>query len=680
MVPGRSACAVAAAIAVSLRPIVRSTTAQPTDERTRLRLTFVAALLLSVFVVLVARLWYVQIVGGDRYAALAERNRVRSVALEAPRGRVLDRAGRVLVDNRQVHVIGVRVEEMGDRSAGVLRELARLLGVSEQDLDARIAGAPPDPVRPVTVAFDVPERIALFVWEHQSTRFPGVYADLVPRRSYPHGGLAAHVLGYTGLVTEAHLEDPAHADTPPGTQVGLAGVERAHDDVLGGVPGRRELEIDAAGDVVRQSAERLAVPGADLMLTIDLGVQRLAEDALADGIARARTLDDPEERAGGRFVAPAGAVVVLDARSGAVRALASFPTYAPEAFVGGIDADAYAALLAPEAHAPLLNRAVQSAYPPGSVFKIVSASAALRHGFATADSTLPCPGSWRWNGGGAPFRNWTPRHQGDMTLAESLRQSCDTVYYELAKRMWEAERRSGAVDELIGREARAFGFGIAAGIDLPGERVGVVPGRQWRRQVWEEQHDSYCEQAERAGDGDARRLLRELCSPAGAQWRGGDAVNLSIGQGDLLATPLQVAVGMAVVANGGVAPRPHVVAAVDPVDGPLRPVAPGDGRRVDLDPEVRAVLHDGLVGVTTAGGTAADAFTGAAMPVAGKTGTAEAGSDQPYAWFAGYGPRDDPRHVVVAMVEQGGSGSATAAPIARTVFDGMAALVPEEPR
>jgi penicillin-binding protein 2 len=654
---------------------VRTTLPPPaTDERTRLRLTFVAALLLSVFVVLVARLWFVQIVGGDRYQVLAERNRVRAVTLEAPRGRVLDRSGRVLVDNRQVHVIGVAVDEMGDRRNEVLADLARLLGTDVVAIDARIASAPVDPVRPVPVAFDVPERIALFVWEHQATRFPGVHAELVPRRSYPHGRLAAHVLGYTGEITPEQLGDSAYEGVDAGAQVGMAGVERSYDRVLRGAPGTRELEIDAAGDVVRQTSERLPTPGADLQLTIDLDIQRRAEQALATGIARARRQTDDEGRGDGRFAAPAGAIVVLDPRDGAVRAMASYPAFEPAAFVGGIDAAGYAALLDPAAHAPLVNRAVQATYPPGSVFKIVSAAAALRHRFATPRTEIACPGVWRWNGGGAPFRNWRSENLGGMTLSESLAQSCDTVYYELAKRMWEAEEQRGRTDELIGAEARRFGFGSASGIDLPAERAGVVPGRRWRRQFWEAHHDSYCAQAERATSAGTRRLLAELCSPAGAQWRGGDAVNLSIGQGDLQASPLQVAVSMAAIANAGAVPSPHVGSAVIAAGGAQRAVAARSATALDLEPQAMDAIRQGLQGVTAAGGTAAAAFSGAAPPVAGKTGTAEAGANQPFAWFAGYGPTTGARHVVVAVIEQGGSGSASAAPIAREVFDGLAAL------
>ena len=648
-----------------------ATLPRPADDRTHLRLAFLAALLASVFVILLARLWFIQIVAGDRYAALAERGRVRTVSLEAPRGRIFDRRGRVLVDNRQVHVVGVRLEEMGDRRAAVLAELGQLLGLDEEQLGERLADADSDPLRPVPVAFDVPERIALYLWEHQSTRFPGVYAELLPRRGYPHGRLAAHVLGYSGQITAEQLAQPAYRGYEAGTQVGMAGVERSYERLLDGTPGRRRLEIDAAGDVVRQLSERLPVPGGDLRLTIDLDMQSAAERALAAGVERARGLRDPEGRNGGRYAAPAGAVVVLDPRDGAVRAAASLPTYAPEAFVGGIDADSYGALIDPAHHAPLLNRTVQAAYPPGSVFKIVSAAAALRHGFASPDTTIPCPGQWRW--GDQVFRNWTSADLGAKTLSAALAQSCDTVFYALAQQMWQAETDTGRPGEFIGEEATRFGYGARLGVDLPDERDGLVPGRAWRRRVWEQQHDSDCRQAREARDAARRRLLEELCSPEGAQWRGGDAVNLAIGQGDLLATPLQVATSMVAIANGGTVWQPHVGAGTDR-GGRKATIAPRELGRLALPGPALQAIRGGLMGVTTADGTAAGAFRGTAIGVAGKTGTAESGPDQPFAWFAGYGPTQHARYVVVAMVEQGGSGSSTAAPIARDIFDALTAI------
>ncbi len=660
-------------LAVTLRDIVRTTTVPRSEERTGPRLTLLAGLLASLLLVLLARLWFVQIAAGERYASIAERARVRELSLEAPRGRILDRRGRALVDNRHVHVIGVRVDEMGDRRDAVLTDLAQLLGMRRGRLVERIEQAGADPVRPTLIAFDVPERIALYVWERQSTRFPGVYAELVPRRSYPDDRLAAHVLGYVGEVTAEQLDRVEYRDVEPGTQVGMAGVERSYDWALRGTPGERRFEVDASGDVVRQLTERLPVAGADLQLTLDRDIQRMTADALGWGLRRARRLEDPEQRADGVFAAPAGAAIVLDPGDGAVLAMASLPTFAPDDFVGGITAGRYAALLDPARHSPLLNRAVQAVYPPGSVFKVVATSAALRHGFATPRSTLPCPGVWRWGDDGQRFRNWTTADGGSMTLARALTRSCDTVFYELARQMWSDEERRGGEREYLTEEAHRFGYGAALGTDLPGERDGVVPGRTWRRTYWQEHHDGYCERAERVSDRGTRALLTELCGPEGAVWRGGDAVNLSIGQGDLLVTPLQVATSFAAVANGGTLWRPYVAATVRHQDGGSETTPPRALRRIALDADVLAVLRRGLEGVTAAGGTAADAFAGAAMPVAGKSGTAES-SSQPYAWFAGYAPAAAPRYVVVALVEQGGSGSRTAAPIVRMILDGIADL------
>lgn len=645
-----------------------------TDERTVLRLTFVAALIASCLLVLLARLWFVQIAAGARYASLAERGRVRTVPLEAPRGRILDRRGRVIVDNRQVHVIGVKVAEMGERRETVVADLAQLLGVPIAELERRIDQAGSDPVRSAPVAFDVPERIALYVWERQSTRFPGVYAELVPRRAYPEGQLAAHVVGYTGEVSAEQLAQPSYAGYEPGTQVGMAGVERTYEAVLHGRPGARRMQVDAAGDVVRQLSERPPVPGADLQLTIDRDIQRLAEQALRRGIRRARRLPDDDGRNDGTFAAVGGAVVVMDPRDGAVRAMASAPGFWPEDFVGGIDPATYARLTDTRRHAPLVNRAVQATFPPGSVFKVVSTAAALRGEFATPLTRLPCPGVWRWGGAGQAFRNWTSADLGSMTLRGALTQSCDTVFYELARRMWEHEERSDAAGELIGREAVRFGYGAASGIDLPDERDGVVPGRMWKRRYWAEHHDAACRQAQRTSDAAARALLTELCRPLGARWRGGDAVNLSIGQGDLLATPLQVADSIAAIANGGSVWRPHVADVIRHADGRVEQPAPRRLGTVDLSPTALRVIRRGLEGVTAPGGTAAAAFAGARMPVAGKTGTAEVADAQPFAWFAGYGPTESPRYVVAVLVEQGGGGSTTAAPIARWITDGLAGL------
>lgn len=658
-------------------PVTRRPPPEEGLESTRLRLTFLALLVALLFLLLFARLWYLQIMAGERYVELAQGNAVRTISLVAPRGEILDADGDVLVANQFVNVVSVEPDEIpDDRRPEVMADLADLLGTTTDDLEARIAGATVSAVRPKPVAVDVPDDVILYIWENQSTRYPGVYAERLPRRDYPHGSLAAHVLGYTGEIGPEELASVAYEGYRAGEQIGRAGVERSRESALHGTEGLRDLEVDARGRVVRQLAETLPEPGADLVLTLDADVQEAAERALAEGIALARgTSDTDGERAGGTFDAPAGAVIVMRP-DGAVVAMASHPTFDPGEFVGGVSSSYYASLLDDGAHRPLLNRAVQAAYPPGSVFKPVTASAALRGGYMTASSRLPCPAVWRWND--ATYRNWATWHMGSMDLAESLAQSCDTVFYELARRMFRDEVTGGEEvaggddEEILGMEARAWGLGARTGIDLPGEQEGVVPGRAWRRRYWERTRASTCAQAETA-EGDSRALLEELCSEQGARWRGGDAVNLSIGQGDLQVTPLQMATMYAAVANGGTIPRPHVTQEIRHPGGRVDRIDAEAIGSLPLDAEQIGIIRRGLEAVTTVG-TASSVFADLPVATAGKTGTAEAGVRQPFSWYAGYAPADDPEYIVVSVVEEGGGGSRVSAPVVRRVMEHLFAL------
>ena len=644
---------------------------QPSEdalESTRLRLAFLTLLVVVLFALLFGRLWYLQVMAGERYVELAQGNAVRTVSLVAPRGEIFDADGDLLVGNEYVNVVSVQPGEIDEEHRPtVYADLADLLGITVADLEREIATSTVSAVRPKPVAADVPEDVILYIWENQSTRYPGVYAERLPQRRYPGGSLAAHVLGYTGEISEEELAEEAYEDYRAGEQIGRAGIERAYEAELHGTEGRRELEVDAHGNVVRQVDEVLPRAGADLVLTLDADVQHATEEALADGIALARRTPDTEEsRSGGTYAAPAAAAVVLRP-NGEVVAMASSPTFEPAAFVGGVSSRYYDALLDPDAHRPLLNRAVQSAYPPGSVFKVVSAAAALEYGYATADSTLPCPASWEWNG--AVYRNWASSHMGSMDLVRALEQSCDTVFYELARRMFLDEPADEVEPEYLGTEAKAWGLGAVTGIDLPSEEDGVVPGREWRRAYWEQTHEAACAQAEAADSvGDVRRLLEELCSEEGARWRGGDAVNMSIGQGDVQTTPLQIAVAYAAIANGGTRYRPHVVAEVHGTDGEVTEVEPEALGELPVSSDHLAVIRRGLERVTAAGGTASSVFGDFPVRTAGKTGTAEAKPRQPYSWYASYAPADDPEYVVVAVVEQGGGGSRVSAPIVRQIY------------
>jgi penicillin-binding protein 2 len=667
----------------------------PTAEAdsTRLRLTFLTLLVVSLFVLLFARLWFLQVMAGERYATLAEGNAVRTVELEAPRGKILDRHGEPMVHNRFALVVSVQPAEMGERRDEVLADLADLLGLSVAEVEERIEGSRVSPFRPKPVALDVPEDIVFYIHENASTRYPGVYAERLPLRQYPHGSLAAHIVGYIGEVSAEELEQPEYADYRPGDLIGWAGVERSYEEVLRGSEGVRRLEVNARGQVLRSLYEELPVPGADLALTLDLEAQQLVEAALGEGMEVARTLPDAGSGPGrgGTFNAPAGAVAVLDPRNGEVVAMASNPTFEPARFVGGVSQDYWSWLQDPDNEFPLINRAIQSSYPPGSVFKIVPAAAALEYGYMSTTGRLECPPAWEWNT--FVYRNWKRTHSGHLTLSEALVESCDTVFYELARRMWNDEQReaeAGAVFERFAVQSEAWGFGSRLGVDLPSERPGVVPSRAWKEDYWERHRETYCTKAQQLPEGSyAQQVNEDLCHN-GSRWRGGDAVNMSIGQGDVLTTPLQMAAAYMAVANGGSVYRPHIGQRVLAPDGEVvREVAPEVIAELDLAPAELAAIQDGLLRVVMAErGTARGAFTRLngqgdpfpldRIPVAGKTGTAELKPLVPFAWFAAYAPADDPEVLVVINVEQGGGGSQTAAPIARNILEHYFGLLDAE--
>ena len=638
-------------------------------ESTRLRLTFLTLLVVSLFVLLLARLWFLQVMAGERYVGLAEGNAVRTLSIAAPRGRILDANGKPIVGNRFAMVVSVQPREMGERTDEILADVADLVGMSLQEVQEQIERSRVSPFRPKPIAVDVPDDIAFYIHENGSTRFPGVYADMMPVRKYPHGDTAAHVVGYLGEISESELLDERYANYQPGDLIGWSGLERTYEDVLHGTEGLRRYEVNAKGDVLRELDDRVPVAGADVQTTIDLEAQKLVEEALEEGIKQARKVRDSAGRADGYFQAPAGAAVVLDPSDSSVVAMASYPTFKPEQFVGGVSTRYWERLQNPKNHFPLINRVAQSSYPPGSVYKVVSAAAALEEGYMSPDSTLPCPGEWYW--GPQRFRNWTSAHGGNMNMAQALEDSCDTVFYELAREMWEDEQQEGRkLRERLAEHSRAWGLGEATGIDLPSERNGVVPGRKWKQEFWENNRDSYCTQAKQAEkDSYAEALFTDLCE-RGNVWRGGDAVNMSIGQGDLQTTPLQVANMFAAIANGGTLFRPHIAQATIPPGEDAQPLPVETIGKLPISKTNLGVIQDGLRRVT-ATGTAAATFASFPVPVAGKTGTAEFKPKQPFAWFASYAPANNPEYVVVTMIEEGGGGSLNAAPIARRILEGL---------
>ena len=647
-------------------------------DRTVLRLAVMAVLLVAGFVALFSRLWYLQVLAVGDYRTLAKENRIRLVYSEPTRGRILDRDGDVLVGNRYSSSITIdrqRLEPGSLQERRVLYSIARLLvredmpkSEYKKELVAKVKemrdnlnDATVSPYKPVAVVNDVRESVVAIIEENPED-FPGVAAENLPIRTYPHGSLAAHVLGYVGEINEDELKASEFQDAKPpyepGDLIGKSGVERTYDRWLRGRPQIKRVVVNSAGEVVGEAVKQQEEPGRDLILSIDVDAQKLAEKALASGITAAR---------GATYEAPDGAIVVMDPDDGSIVALASYPTYDPSILADGITEREYDRMSGRPDTAEddvLPNRAIQAQIPPGSTFKVVTAGAALATGIATPDTYLPCPGSVSYGATGitTEFNNWTSVDFGSIGFPESLEVSCDTFYYELGWRMedlWGAGNGDGS--ERFQDYMHQAGFGQPTGIDLPHEEEGRVPDDEW------------CDEFADAGLG---------CFGG---WLPGFTVNMAIGQGDLTTNPLQMAVTYAALAaDSAQVWEPHVARQIgrpDPETGEeeiLRDIEPEVVRRLPLDPPEVAVIREGLEDVVSgANGTAAGAFAGYPLdryPVAGKTGTAQIGeseADINYAWFVSYAPANDPQYVVSIYLAKAGHGGESAAPVARQVYEGL---------
>jgi penicillin-binding protein 2 len=648
----------------------------PLDRSTALRLAFLGAFSVLLLGALLARLWFLQVLAGDRFAELADSNRLRTVVSQAPRGHILATDGRELVVNRPAlaltadrqALVNAAGQPRNAQAERTVRRLAELLDVDEVTLLRRIADVRYSPFRPVPIAVDVDPRTVLIVRQNQEL-FLGISAETIPVRDYPEGELAAHLVGYLGQISREELAESRFADYRGGDLIGRGGLEQSYESELRGRGGQEVFVVNRRGSVIDVQSRRDPQPGLDLVTWLDLDLQRETEQALAEGIVASRSILRPDGRL---LPSTAGSAIVMDARTGGIVAMASYPTYDPTEFVGGVSRDYWAFVNDPAQGQPLNNRPIAGQYPPGSVYKIVSGAAMFEAGLATPTTRVACPGSYTV--GDVTFRNWNPNNEGPMDLATALKRSCDTYFYDLAFRQWQVEQRQQTPDEIVQRVSRQFGLGQRLGIDLPGERAGVVPGREWRQEFWLRYRDGYCERASRATPGSFEQdLLLDLCRFGGI-WRGGDAINMSIGQGDVLTTPLQMLAAYQAIANDGVLLRPTVGRELRDADGTLvRTIEPEVLSVLDLSPaELRSIRRGLERTVMEPGGTAFGVFSTFPLrdiPVAGKTGTAERKPLVPYAWFAAYAPADDPRYVVVVSVEQGGGGSQTAAPIARRILE-----------
>jgi penicillin-binding protein 2 len=624
-----------------------------------LRVAVLGFLALALFAVLFLRLWALQVLSGDRYLAQANDNRVRTLRLEAPRGPILDRNGRVLVTNTP----GTRVElwpsdmpKTWAAQLGELRRLASVTGVSTKDIVAELAKHGSDPLTPVVVQRGIKQQQIYYLLEHQD-QFPGVRLAESYLRKYPYQSLGAQVLGYVGQISPGDYKALKKKGYLASDSIGQSGIERTYDTYLRGKDGTAQLTVDSRG-----RPKSAAVPiqqstfGGTLRLTLDINLQRAAERALKYGIGIARS------SAEGAY-ADGGALVALDPRNGAVLAMASNPTYKPSLFAGRKDLKKLAPLLSPTVaqkdNFPALNRAIQVGYPPGSTFKPVTALAAMQEHLITPFTPLHCTPTY--TAYGQPFHNWTPNIDQWMDLRTALAESCDTFFYQLGDDFYRLPANRG---HALQAWANRLGLGKYSGIDIGGEVSGLIPTPEWRCQAF--------------GGPPCKGYVDRI-------WKPGYSIQLAIGQGDVLVTPLQMARFYALIANGGKLVTPHLAEDVEQGGSNgqpqrvLRRFGAQPPQPVNVDPTALNYVRLGLEEATHAPiGTSSGVFGNFKVDIAGKTGSAEKfvhvqglpnAIKLNQSWWCGYGPFDAPTIVVCAVIENGGHGGTAAAPAALKVFE-----------
>jgi penicillin-binding protein 2 len=644
--------------------------AAPTHAQFTMRVAVIGGIAVVAFAAIVFRLWFLEVLSGEAYLKEANANRVREVKIPAPRGDILDRSGRVLVDNKTVLSLQVepsQLPQMTEPRNRELRKVAAAAGMSygrvKDEMTTQMAaslgmeparykrkirkGTVEPPAVPVTLKQDVDKDVVYYLRERQD-EFPGVSASQVYVRDYPNDTLGAHLFGYVAEIGPDQLKEPAYDGLEPGDRIGATGLEAQYDPILRGRNGAIRVQVDAQGQPRGRELSRIEPEAGDnLKLTLDAKVQAAGESALAEtGLP--------------------GAFVAMDVSDGSVLGMGSSPTFDPGVFTPPVATDKVKALNNADED-PLLDRATQSAYPTGSTFKAVTGSAALQSGLITPEHTFADAGSFvrygrKWiNAGEAP--------NGVVDMVSALRVSSDVFFYDIGDLANQVYDENG--DEIIQDWAKQLGFGSLTGIDLPAEGAGLVPTPEWRDKLFEE--------ASRPGSCGGKQILYDVdgCYETDRAWSAGDMMNLAVGQGDLQATPLQLATAYAAIANGGEVVRPHLgMEAEDASGAQTQAFDPAPRRQVDLADTTRTTIMEGLrEAAMEPGGTSYPTFGSYPIEIAGKTGTAERGvgvEDQ--SWYAAVAPADDPQYVVAVTVERGGWGASTAAPAACQIFNALFAV------
>ncbi len=651
--------------------------------RRRLMVVYVvvAALLIS----LGGRLWYLQVMTGVSYANAAAQDQTRTVIVPSVRGGILDDVGQPLINNKTSLVVSVNralVAQQSDGGLAELHRLAKLLNMSYGTLQQRIRLCGPgvsqpcwqgSPYQPIPVDQQVSDSVALQIMESQRD-FPGVTAQVQPVIHYqqPYGTDTAQILGYLQPITpqevaQRHLPVTGFSGVD---LVGQAGLEEQYDQQLRGTAGRQVLSVNAAGEVTSVRHQIPAVPGDTLVTSLNAQLQQDTENALQQAISRAQAEGNPG--------ATNGAAVVMTT-TGRVVAMASYPTYDPSIWTGGISNREFRDLFGTTHGEPILNRATQGEYAPGSTWKVTSTAAAIVHGFSTA-GPYGCPGAVTV--AGRTFNNWTTQNLGPMSLHEALVMSCDTVFYQIAYQMWlrdnpRADVRANpkAPVQQMQKMELAWGFGRNTGIDLPEESAGTVPTRQWLYNYWAQYKNYWCKHGQQYGSY-VQQIEYDDCQ-SGYVWTPGQAVNASIGQGYVTVTPLQLARAYAALANGGTLYSPRIgEALLSPSGQVVSRIKPPVTGHLPTPRWALDYIRSALIDVVTQG-TAAGAFAGFPLnklQIAAKTGTAEVAGGQATSVFASFAPASHPQYVVVVMVPKSGEGADVSAPCARQIWDSIYGL------
>ena len=595
--------------------------------------------------------------------------------------------GRPLVANRTSWVVTVDrdvLDKLGDSTRNaVMARLANTLGLTKEELERRTktcgekgaAKAPicwnGSPYEPVPVAEDVTQNLAASILE-QSEDYPGITAEARKVRAYPSpfGINAAHVLGYISPITEQEL-DRANKDgdkhVSPLSYVGRSGLEASYDRWLRGRSGVREVSVDSMGRVLAHDGTTQPKPGDTLVTSLDAKVQSVVERELKRSIMAARRTTDPVTHR--KYVADAGSVVVMDAKTGRLVAMASYPTYDPDVWVGGISEGDLKRLYSSKAGTPLLSRAMQGLFAPGSTFKPITTAGALTHGYKTTDR-LDCSSSLTV--GSRVFKNYESAAYGPLTFAQALQLSCDTFFYRIAYAKWLAAGADDSnvhiKDDLVDN-AKAFGFGSKTGVDLPGEVSGRIADRKWKLAYWKANKDYYCALGKKPGTDFLHVFAREFCTD-GYRYRAGDAVNFAIGQGDTVLTPLQLAVAYAAISNGGTLWEPRVAKAVVNAKGQvIKRIPPTAKGHVPIPYRYLHYIDQALLG-TAKVGTMAWKMGGFPLDkvfIRSKTGTAEVYGKQTTSWVASY----DKQYVVIMQIAQAGTGSGASGDSVRRIWESL---------